>query len=239
MRRPGHKRRPRLYVKAVKPVGGLPGGGSFPMRFASSQGDPSFCLGWGSCCVFQQLLVTVVFGLDQWPLQVVLWKQQFCCADRCGNLRLQDFTVVFSRSGADVLYCFNNKKGLGVWVRKWEVANIVNQMYNIDIILYLDYISWYMYYACKYSETFGYHVYIQPPFGFLLLETTHMRHQPKSSSVDSHGSSHTQVSLQRSQSLKCGAKGMRGACFGKAKECTNLKCGVGYLHIFCCISICA
>ena len=25
----------------MKPVGGLPGGGSFPMRFASSQGDPS------------------------------------------------------------------------------------------------------------------------------------------------------------------------------------------------------
>lgn len=47
MRRPGHKRRPRLYVKAVKPVGGLPGGGSFPMRFASSQGDPSFPPGVG------------------------------------------------------------------------------------------------------------------------------------------------------------------------------------------------
>jgi len=31
MRRPGHKRRPRLYVKAVKPVGGLPGGGEFSL----------------------------------------------------------------------------------------------------------------------------------------------------------------------------------------------------------------
>ncbi len=63
MRRPGHKRRPRLYVKAVKPVGGLPGW-QFSHEFFFDFFGPLYALvlgvilrSLGSYVCFQQLPV--------------------------------------------------------------------------------------------------------------------------------------------------------------------------------------
>ena len=124
MRRPGHKRRPRLYVKAVKPVGGLPGGGEFFLMW--SLGD-FFVPPWGGVPAVCFHSCWWCLGLDRWPLQVVLWKQQFCCADRCGSFRLWNFTVVFSRSGTDVLFWQQERiGGLGkkVIVSKYRQPNV-------------------------------------------------------------------------------------------------------------------
>ena len=101
MRRPGHKRRPRLYVKAVKPVGGLPGGGNFPSC------DPwvifSFPVGWGCCCVvFQQLLVRVWVG-PVTSAGCAVEAAVLLCWQAVGSFRLQDFTVVFYE--AERMYC--------------------------------------------------------------------------------------------------------------------------------------